>query len=78
MFQPPFSEFVLNFYVHNLFLELRFFHLENCFWKIIYKSYRLQISTNVHKMLLYATIERHFKIYVYESTKTNGSHLPDC
>ena len=77
MFQPPLlinghrflnlcSIFTFKIF-DGLFPELRFYHLENCFWNKNIKATDFKFSTNVHKKLLYATIERHFKIYVYES-----------
>ena len=50
-----------------------FFHLERNI-----KATYFNFSTNVHKKLLYDTIESHFKIHVYESSLWQHSLVKKC
>ena len=52
---------------------IKFFHLEKNI-----KATDFKLSTNVHKKLLYETIERHFMIYVYESSLWQHSLVKKC
>ena len=50
------------------FSGITFFQFRKLFMEKNMQATDLKFSTNVHKKLLYAAIERHFKIYVYESS----------